>query len=218
MKKLIAAIICLCGLFCGGVSTFAETVKVDFSLDTKNSSSENKTYLIYQADKEKTFDKYDVATGASTAFSTSILTSSRLPLALQKLFLFAVSSAENIEKDTFSVEENDESGFDVSFVHRGVAYWITSDKKGNIDLEKGCSYAVIGERIDGVFCIKSDFLQEEKDSTDMKNIDWDKVDFEDDKIKDYSGYKLTKSKALLSYIDGILRVSVKISWKKELKK
>ena len=208
-----ATLIFLCVVFCSGLSTFAETVRVDFSFATTGQRRE-KNALVWQFDKDKTNDSYDVISGASTSFSTNLAKSSKLPDALQKLFLFAVSPSDFIEKDAFTIEESEE-GLDISFVHRGVAYWIEVDKKGNIDFENGCSFAVIGERIDGVFCIKDEFRQNDADNTDMHNVDWENVEFENDKIKEYAGYKLTHSVAKVQYIDGILTIKARLKWKKE---
>ena len=214
MKKLIAAIIFLSGLFCGGVSTFAETVKVDFSLDTTGKTTDQNT-ILWQIDKEKTADRYDAISGASINFSTKIATSLKLPEALKKLALFPVSAPEMLKKDAFSVEQNDDGSLDVTFVHRGVAYWISSDKRGRVDAETGFSYAVIGEKTDKGFSIKDEFVKDGEDKSDMKNIDWDKVEFEDDKIAVYSGMKLKRAKAFLSFADDILTVRAVISWVKE---
>ena len=211
--RTLAALIFLCG----ALSTFAETVKVDFSFDATGKTTD-KNYLIYQADKDKTNDRYDAVSGASLAFSTKTLTASRLPDALQKLLLFAVSPPESAESDALSVEQSDDGSIDVTFVHRGVAYWIESDKRGNIDFEQGFSYAVIGERIGGEWCIQSDFTLDEADGTDMHSVDWEAVEFEDDKLKDYIGKKLTRRFAKIGYKDGILTLKIKLVWKDERNK
>lgn len=213
MKKLAAALIFLCG----AKSAFAQTVKVDFAFDTtlKNPSA---NHLLITSDKKKTLDTFDAISGASLNFSTKLLTSSSLPKSLASLFLFAVSPVKSAESDALSVEKSIEGFIDVTFIHRGVAYWLQADEKGNIDFENGLSFAVVGEKKDGKFFLKDDFVLSEKDATDMKNADFDKIEFEDDKIKAMSGKTLKKAKATMKVENGILSVRALFKWQDEKKK
>ena len=213
MKKLAAALIFICGV----KSAFAQTVKVDFAFDTtqKNPAS---NHLLITSDKKKTSDTYDALSGASVNFSTKLLTSSALPKSLCGLFLFAVSPATSAERDALSAEKSEDGLIDVTFVHRGVVYWIQADEKGNIDFEKGLSLAAIGEKKDGAFSLKEDFVLSGEDATNMKNADFDKIEFDDDKIKSLNGKVLKKAKAKMRLEDGVLSVRAIFKWEDETKK
>jgi len=213
MKKLAAALIFLCG----AKSAFAQTVKVDFAFDTTQKNP-YANHLLITSDKKKTSDTFDAISGASLNFSTKILSSSSLPKSLACLFLFAVSPSKTAERDALSVEKSEDGLIDVTFIHRGVVYWLQADEKGNIDLENGLSLAVVGEKKDGAFALKDDFVLSGKDATDMKNADFDKIDFEDDKAKTPDGKTLKKAKATMTFENGILSVRALFKWQDEKKK
>ncbi len=213
MKKLAAALIFLCG----AKSAFAQTVKVDFAFDTTQKNP-YANHLLITSDKKKTSDTYDAVSGASLNFSTKILSSSSLPKSLTCLFLFAVSPSKTAERDALSVEKSEDGLIDVTFIHRGVVYWLQADEKGNIDLENGLSLAVVGEKKDGAFALKDDFVLSGEDATNMKNADFDKIEFDDDKIKSLNGKVLKKAKAKMRLEDGVLSVRAIFKWEDETKK
>ncbi len=212
MKYLIAALVLI---FCSVKSAFADTVKVDFIFDMSSTANNaRKNALVWTEDKHKTEDFCDAISGASVQFSTKIVAASYFPESIKKLVLFAVSPPQNAKTDALTAEKNTDGSIDITFVHRGIAYWISSDTRGIVDAQNGCSTAIICDRIDGIFCIKDEFVQENADNTNMQNVNWDAVEFDDDSAKEKNGYTLKKSKIKITLDGSLLRLRAVFSWKK----
>ena len=237
MKRMLCAVL----VALASLAFAAETMKVDFRY--RLNGDDGKNHLNWQTkttkDKQATTtnpntvadrqikDKYDATTGASKNMSTKYLREAAfmgksiiMPKGLYCLLLFAVSGNEQAEVDMLKVERQpmQEKALNISFVHRGIAYRISTDEKGQLDtLSSFMCTESLAENKGTVFAIKQDFLKEgaapkgenAAPVTDWNLVDWDKVVFKPDTYdempeKAWQGTLKTKLK------DGVLTVSGKL--------
>ncbi len=146
-----------------------DTLSINFRLNTK--SDDGKNFLKWSTSSKKISDKYDAVSGASLSHSTGGLfetvydTSSNpkkllAPKGLRALLLFAVSSPEFLKSDNLQtfIEENGKTT--VTFTHRGADYFIQTDEKGKLDVEK--SFFIINQENGG---------NSEKEKTEQKKAE-----------------------------------------------
>ena len=182
MKKLF---LLLCAFFCAS-SISAQTLKFDFSYDLSGKNVQ-KNKLVWIIDGAKTKDRYDTKTGASLNRTTLSLKNSvtdmggksfLIPKSLYELMLFAVSNP-GYSKD-IKVQKNESTGgLDILMIHRGNAYKIQSDARGNIDILKDLFiFNNFAKNSDGSFVIEEMFASEDKNSSWP---DFTKITFQDDR-------------------------------------
>jgi len=209
-------------LVAGTLSATAQKVKIDFKY--KVGTDDKANYFNWSADGTSIKDGFDAASGASKAQSTTKFNSVRfdesgkkkaVPAGLRSLVLFPVGTSFIAKGDNLTVEANG-SVLTIKFVHRGTAYVITTDEKGNIDMDSSFqTQSGLADNIGGKFVLKDDFVKEGGDKNDMASLDWSKVtSLSADTADEDASYKYVgKLKAL--YKDGVL--SIKGNLKKIVK-
>lgn len=124
-------------------TTVKDKISVDFRLNFKNDDGKN--HLKWENSSKKIEDKYDAVSGASVSHSTGeLLTLFRngnsqnflAPKGLRSLLLFAVSSPDFLQKDNLEIQQESDGKITIKFNHRKNKYFIQTDKKGKLDLEK----------------------------------------------------------------------------------
>ena len=193
------------------VAVFAQKATIDYRFNALAEDANN--YFNWTADGKSIKDSFDVAAGASKAKSTTEFNVVRfdatgskkaVPAGLRSLVLYPVSSRATAEGDAFSVSENGKM-LTIRFIHRGVAYQITTDAKGNIDTASSFQIATVGDNVGGKFTLKDEYLKAGGDKSKMANIDWTKVSFAKDVADSDAGYTYTGS-LKAAYKNGILTV------------
>ncbi len=165
------------------VAVFAQDVRIEFSFNTKQEDSAN--FLSWALGKKVVKDSYDAESGASVAGSTygfdvvrydsEITKNAALAAGVRNLILFPVSPFGIAMGDNFTVEET-KQGLVIRFVHRGVAYELRTDKKGNLDVISGVRSARgLAENIGGKFIIKEEYRKAGTDGTKGADLDWDAI-------------------------------------------
>ena len=148
MKKLSAYLV-LSTLFLALPLSFAAAdsamdVRIDYKM---NVAKEDYTanYFNWTVGKQAAVkDKFDTASGASVKGSTKAFNTVRyaepaadkkaaIPAGLRGLLLYPVSNFDVAQFDNLTVSEN-AGVITVCFVHRGTAYELTTDKKGNFNV------------------------------------------------------------------------------------
>ena len=177
---------------------FAQTaakVMIDYRLNTK-AADEAKNAFNWTADKLSVKDKYDAKatrdhdgtpqTGASVGSSTEKFDAVRydnandkkktMPVALRGLFLFAVDTWAQFQNDNVEVIANADKSLTIRYFHRGTAYYVKTDAKGVIDVEKDCKMLPgAGDNVAGAFLVKDDYLKAGGDNKVWSAADWTKI-------------------------------------------
>lgn len=200
MKSLRVALATL--LVMGSASLFAQNLVVDYRLSTKTSDG---NYFTWTAGKNKPVkDSYDAASGASLAgttlnfnsvlFDSAKTSKSTMAKGLRSLFLYPMSAMAQQENDDFTVTANGKA-LTIRFVHRDIAYEITTDSTGKLNVETGFKKATVADNNKNVFTVKPEFLKAGADNSVMSSVDWSKVNLTAD----------TKSADAKRYYKGILQ-------------
>jgi hypothetical protein len=124
---------------------FAQDLSIDYRYNVSGPDSGN--YLTYKSAIryiEANKDTYDAATGASKSKSTSlfapiqtdIMGKATISAGLRGLLLFPLSNDSTRIEDNLRVYKEGNSII-MEYVHRGVAYRIQTDEKGNITFPRG---------------------------------------------------------------------------------
>ncbi len=190
-----------------------EKAKFNLTLDTTGQSK--KSCIKWQYNKTSTKDHYDAVTGASknnavkqlsTLYHDSSKKKNTVPQGLRNLFLFATAHNSYLQNDLFTVNAKDKL-LTITFIHRGTVYKIITDEKGIVDTEKNFFKApYVAQNKGGIFTVKDEYLKEKSDNTDLRNIDFSKLVFENDTSNQDASYTYTgKLKTHLSK-KGILKV------------
>jgi hypothetical protein len=144
-------------------------------------------------------DKFDTASGASVKGSTKAFNEVRyaepaadkkaaIPAGLRGLLLYPVSNFDVAQFDNLSVTEKG-GVVTVRFVHRGTAYELTTDKKGNFDVLTGAKIARnVGDNNMNVFTVKPEYLKAGGDAAKMSDVDWSKVQLVSDTFSPEAAY------------------------------
>lgn len=190
MKKLSAYLV-LSTLFLALPLSFAAAdsamdVRIDYKM---NVAKEDYTanYFNWTVGKQAAVkDKFDTASGASVKGSTKAFNEVRyaepaadkkaaIPAGLRGLLLYPVSNFDVAQFDNLTVSEN-AGVITVCFVHRGTAYELTTDKKGNFNVLTGAKIARnVGDNNMNVFTVKPEYLKAGGDAAKMSDLDWSKV-------------------------------------------
>ena len=161
-----------------------------------------------------------------------------LPQGLYALLLFAVTSPEQAETDRLHVVQNGDA-LEISFVHRGNAYKVTTDEKGWLNVLTAFTIAQeLATNSNRVFTIKPEFLQgyeppqkaedtnqgspktepskktnqgtpTASGSTDWNLVDWEKVSYEPDKYEE-SAAQIWSGKLKAKLKNNVLTISGKL--------
>jgi hypothetical protein len=180
IKKFVPALVVL---FLAAPSLFAQNVAIDarFGIDGSNPAN----YFNWSQGNKTVKDKFDATTGASFAGSTALFNAVRydaqttrkaaIPVALRGLVLYPVSDFETATADAFTVSATGKA-LVVRFVHRGIAYELSTDKNGKFDLLSGAKSAKgLADNIGGDFVLKKEFLKAGGDPAKMADLDWSKI-------------------------------------------
>lgn len=178
MKKIISAAVLAVSF---ASATFAADLYVEAQFDV-TAKDLSKSYLtVAGAAASVTKDTVDVASGASKAKGTEILNTYRngadkksmLPGGLQSLLKYGVSPAHYFTGDKLTVEQAKDGVITVQYVHRGTAYKMVSDKKGNFVLPGAdCKLRKIANlEKDGSQTVAKEFSPTGK----VEDISWAKV-------------------------------------------
>lgn len=233
MKRMLCAVL----VALTSLAFATETMKIDFRYRLNGDDGKNHLNWQTKTTKDKQAkttnpnsvadrqikDKYDATTGASKNMSTKYMREAAfsgsnmiMPKGLYCLLLFAVSSAELAETDMFKVEKQPgkEKALSISFIHRGNAYRISTDEKGQLDTLTSFTAAVsLADNTGGVFTIKPELIKNstETDKSGTKNadwnlIDWDKVQFMPDRY-DGGVPEIWNGKLTARFKDNILTIT-----------
>lgn len=175
------------------------TIDMKYKVGTDDAAN----YINWSADGTSVKDGFDAASGASKANTTKKFDVVRydatgkkqaVPAGLRALVLFPVATSAVALGDNFTVTTAG-SKVTIQFIHRGTAYVITSDDKGNIDLSNGFqkSTASVADNVGGKFIVKDEFLKTGADNTSMASVDWSKVTLAADTADADAGYSYTGS-------------------------
>lgn len=215
----------------------AETLKIDFRYRLNGDDGKNHLNWQTKTTKDKQAkttnpnsvadrqikDKYDATTGASKNMSTKYMREVQfedkkriLPKGLYSLLLFAVTPSPQAKTDTLTVTSSakNEKELSIFFVHRGNAYKITTNEKGQLDMHSGFTIAEnLAVNTGGVFTIKPELMKNstETEKSGAKNadwnlIDWDKVQFMPDRY-DGDVPKIWNGKLTARFKDNILTIT-----------
>ena len=111
-----------------------------------------------------------------------------IPAGLRNLFLYPVANFDVAQFDNLTVTENG-GVVTVRFVHRGTAYELTTDKKGNFDVLTAAKIARnVGDNNKNVFTVKPEYLKAGGDAAKMSDVDWSKVQLVSDTFSPESAY------------------------------
>jgi hypothetical protein len=101
--------------------------------------------------------------------------------------------------DNFTVEET-KQGLVIRFVHRGVAYELKTDKKGNYNAVSDARAARgLADNVGGKFIIKEEFVKAGTDGSKGADLDWDKITLVPD----------TRAVSASRWFEGTLKVKYK---------
>ena len=104
------------------------------------------------------------------------------------MLLYPVSNFDVAQFDNLTVSEN-AGVITVCFVHRGTAYELTTDKKGNFNVLTGAKIARnVGDNNMNVFTVKPEYLKAGGDAAKMSDLDWSKVQLVNDTYSPEAAY------------------------------
>ena len=188
----------------------AQKATIDYKYKVGTDDAGN--YFNWSADGTSVKDGFDAASGASKAQSTTKFNAVRfdatgkknaVPAGLRALMLFPVATSAVAKGDNFTVASEGKV-VTIKFIHRGTAYVITSNDKGDIDMASSFQTAAgLADNVGGKFVLKDEFVLEGKDKNDMASVDWSKVTLAADTAAADAGYTYTGS-LKSAYKDGVL--------------
>lgn len=191
----------------------AQKAKIDMKYKVGTDDAAN--YINWSADGTTVKDGFDAASGASKANSTKKFDIVRfdatgkkqaVPGGFRALMLFPVATSAVAKGDNMTVTAEGKK-VTITFIHRGTAYKITSDEKGNIDMATSFQKAAgLADNVGGKFVLKDEFLKEGGDNTNMASLDWSKVTLAADTADADAGYTYTGS-LKAEYKDGVLTLN-----------
>ncbi len=160
-------------------------------------------------------DSYDVASGASKAQSTTAFDAVRydsntskklaIPAALRGLVLYPVADFKTAQDDDLTVTTNGKE-VTIRYIHRGTAYQLKTDSKGNLNVLTGCSIAKnVASNVGGEFVLNPEYVKAGGDPKKMSSLDWSKVTLVPDTYESGASRWYTGNLAV-KYNKGILTV------------
>ncbi len=189
----------------------AQDVRIEFSFNTEAEDAHN--YLTWALGNNVVKDSYDAESGASIAGSTygfdvvrydsEVSKNTALAAGIRNLLLFPVSPFGIARGDNFTVDET-KQGLVIRFVHRGTAYELRTDRKGNLDVISGVRNARgLAENIGGKFILKEEFRKDGTDGTKSADLDWGKITLVPD-TRDVTASRWYEGTLRTKYRKGIL--------------
>lgn len=203
MRRVLFSVL----LVIAAAGLYSQDLRIDFRFNVEKEDAAN--YLNWSMGNAITRDKFDAASGASVAGSTygfdvarydnETTKNAALPAALRNLLLFPVSPFGIAKADNFTVDETKE-GLVIRFVHRGVAYELKTDKKGNYNVVTDARAARgLADNVGGKFIIKEEFARAGTDGSKGADLDWDKINLVPD----------TRAVTASRWYEGSLKVNYK---------
>ena len=188
-RDIFLSILVFTGLMAFAADTASKetlpAIKIDYRLNIHHPDRSN--YVKWTIGSASAKDTLDVTTGASQSMTTkNLLSLSRSgknkigPESLRALLLFPVSPYKIMTDDNLMVTSQNKQ-LEITFIHRGYALKITTDKNGCIRVPEDCHIAGgLADNKNGVFTYKEEFLRAGAESPSAENVDLSKVDFEAD--------------------------------------
>ena len=147
MKKAVVLLVCF---LAAGLAVSAEDLTIDYQYNVAAKDSGN--YLSYSGPLRLVTvnkDTLDAVSGASkqrstalfSAYQTDIAGRAAFPSAVRSLLLYPVAPEAIRTEDALSVTKASNGVITAQFVHRGVAYRVTTDAQGKVTFPKG-NYAI----------------------------------------------------------------------------
>ncbi|HHU37325.1 MAG TPA: hypothetical protein GXZ47_08860 [Treponema sp.] len=212
MKRFLALLTIL-ALIITSSGLFAQNVRIDLRLNTEKADSSN--YFNWVLGNDVTKDSFDTSTGASRSSSTATFDVVRydsvttkkatMPASFRGIVLFPVSSFQSIKDDGLTVTEGS-NGLVIRYVHRGTAYQMTTDKKGNFNVRTDAKIARgIAENIGGNFVFKSQYTKAGTDGTNTSDLDWSKITLVSDE-KDPAASRWYDGSVTIKYKKGVMTI------------
>jgi hypothetical protein len=143
MKKAAVLLVCF---FAAGLAVWAQDFTVDYQYNVAAKDTGN--YLTYSGPLRLVAvnkDTLDAVSGASkqrstalfSAYQTDITGKAAFPSGVRSLFLYPVAPDTIRTDDALHVSKASNGVITAQFVHRGVAYRITTDAQGKLSFPKG---------------------------------------------------------------------------------
>lgn len=178
MKKIAVSLLLALGLV---ATSFAGDLNLEAQFEITGKVPGKNFLTIKGAAGSVEKDTVDVVTGASKAKATELLNSYRngpdkkasLPAGLQSLFKYGVSPEKQFAADALTVTKAADGTITIQYVHRGRAFKMVSDKKGQFGLPTGDykSRVVAWLEKDGTNTVAKEFSPTGK----VADINWAKV-------------------------------------------
>jgi hypothetical protein len=161
----------------------AQSVSIDERFAV--SAADPANYLNWSLGNKVTKDRYDAATGASLAGTTSAINAVRydaiatkkaaIPVGLWGLLLYPGSDYATATADAFQATVSGKA-VTIRFVHRGIAFELTTDTDGKFNLNSGAKIAKgLADNVGGDFVLKKEFVKSGGDPRKMADLDWSKI-------------------------------------------
>lgn len=223
MKKTFTiAIAAIAVALVAAPAAFAQNFTVDYRANLLAADTGN--YLNWSVGSETVKDKMDAASGASVGKSTYKLDAFRYDSATTKkaaapggfrsLLLFAMAKPDAMKADNLTAVANGKQ-VTVTYVHRGVAYKMETDKDGNFDVLTGAFKASVGAaNAEKKFELKPEFVKKGGNSLNMADLDMTKVKYVPD-AKVAEATRWYEGKLAFAYDKGILTIKGTLTEKKK---
>jgi len=146
--RMAAEVVVIAGLAVGAAAGLpAQELVIDYRYDLAGAGG-GQDYLSFRTPNYLIgvdHDGYDAATGASRAGSTALFGAVYLDMAgqgafpegLRGILLFPVAPPATREEDAFHAGKAANGVITLEYAHRGVAYRVTTDKRGRVSLPRG---------------------------------------------------------------------------------
>ncbi|HNY16606.1 MAG TPA: hypothetical protein PK542_00610 [Treponemataceae bacterium] len=183
--KLSTKIACLAavGILAALPAAFAQSVSIDERFAV--SAADPANYLNWSFGGKVTKDRYDAASGASLAGTTSAINAVRydapttkkaaIPVGLWGLLLYPGSDYATATADAFTATVSGKV-VTIHFIHRGTAFELVTDNDGKFNLSSGAKIAKgLADNVGGDFVLKKEFVKAGGDPQKMADLDWSKI-------------------------------------------
>ena len=218
-KRLL--IVAAAVLTAGISSLFAQNVRIDARVNTLSADSSNS--FTWTLGKKIVKDGLDASSGASLSGSTKEFDVVRfdspdtkkpaIPVGLRGLLLYPISDYKTLAYDDLKVSEQGKV-VTVRYVHRGVAYELTSDGKGKFNILTGARIAKgLADNVGGEFVLKPEYVKAGGDPKKMSDLDWSKVTLTPD-VRDPAASRWYEGTLSFARKKGVLEIKVNLTEKK----
>lgn len=171
------------GLLAAMSALSAQNVSIDERFAV--SAADPANYLNWSLGSAVTKDRYDAASGASLAGTTSAINAVRydapatkkaaIPVGLWGLLLYPGSDYATATTDAFTATVSGKV-VTIHFIHRGTAFELVTDKDGKFNLSSGAKIAKgLADNVGGDFVLKKEFVKAGGNPQKMTDLDWSKI-------------------------------------------